>query len=89
MQVAVEVELAFDDDHVLPWSPSAGTVELGDIFQTSCRFFTMAKDAPLDQIIDSINTSTQLMFFPTHWPRVYLTAATMKCSTWIWKATGM
>ncbi|KAJ7207753.1 hypothetical protein C8J57DRAFT_1258042 [Mycena rebaudengoi] len=42
MQVGVEVELAFNDDHILPWSPSAGTAELGDIFQTSCRFFTMA-----------------------------------------------
>ncbi|KAJ7240691.1 hypothetical protein C8J57DRAFT_1527361 [Mycena rebaudengoi] len=52
MQVAVEVQLAFDDDYVLPWSPSAGSAELGDIFQTSCRFFTMTKDAPLDQIND-------------------------------------
>ncbi|KAJ7227654.1 hypothetical protein C8J57DRAFT_1534919 [Mycena rebaudengoi] len=45
MQVAVEVELAFDDDHVLPWSPSAGTVELGDIFQTSSNVLsnTLAK----------------------------------------------
>ncbi|KAJ7251670.1 hypothetical protein C8J57DRAFT_1238498 [Mycena rebaudengoi] len=50
-QVAVEVELAFEDNNVEPWTPSGGADELGDTLQTSCRFFTLSKEAPTVQIV--------------------------------------
>ncbi|KAJ7232388.1 hypothetical protein C8J57DRAFT_1533111 [Mycena rebaudengoi] len=50
-QVAVEVELAFEDNNVEPWTPSGGADELGDTLQTSCRLFTLSKEAPTSQIV--------------------------------------
>ncbi|KAJ7252012.1 hypothetical protein C8J57DRAFT_1520336 [Mycena rebaudengoi] len=52
LQVAIEVELAFDSNDVTSWTPAPISDELGDSIQASARYFTLAKDAPAKQVVE-------------------------------------
>ncbi|KAJ7258580.1 hypothetical protein C8J57DRAFT_1644522 [Mycena rebaudengoi] len=52
MKVAFKVELAFDDSDVTAWMPQPEIDDIGAPLQASCRYFTTAKDAPANQVMD-------------------------------------
>ncbi|KAJ7247550.1 hypothetical protein C8J57DRAFT_1240875 [Mycena rebaudengoi] len=83
LQVAIEVELAFDSDDVTSWTPAPISDELGDSIQASARYFTLAKQqrTPLQNRSSNLTaTSIRQGFWEECCLKEYSIAPTMMLS---------